>query len=167
MSVVATSRARTPELEELEGDLLHVPADLMDPEAPAEVVARAAESFGGLDVLVNNAGGPPPDTKLPRFGFIDLTDDDWREMFEFNLYSAVRASRAALPLLLERGGANRERVIGAWPLPSPLVDQPSTTGAAKAAMINLTQALAEEFGPSGSPDQRRLPRAREDALVDR
>ncbi len=146
MSIVATSRAPTPELEELEGDLLHVRADLMDPAAPAEVVARAAESFGGLDVLVNNAGGPPPGTKLPRFGFIDLTDDDWREMFEFNLYSAVRASRAALPLLLERGGAivNVSSVHGRQPS-AINVDY----GAAKAAMINLTQALAEEFGPQG------------------
>ena len=63
------------------------------------------ESFDGLDVLVNNAGGPPPGTKLPRFGFLDLTDEDWRAMFEFNLLSAVRACRAAVPLLVERVAA--------------------------------------------------------------
>ena len=144
--VVATSRTRSPELDELSGDLLHVPADLMDPSAPAEVVARAVETFGGLDILVNNAGGPPPGTKMPQFGFLGLTDEGWRSMLEFNLLSAVRACRAALPLLVERGGAivNVSSVHGRQPS-GINVDY----GAAKAALINLTQALAEEFGPQG------------------
>jgi NAD(P)-dependent dehydrogenase (short-subunit alcohol dehydrogenase family) len=145
--VVATSRNRSPELDALGGDLLHVPANLMDPGAPAEVVARAVETFGGLDVLVNNAGGPPPGTKLPRFGFLDLTDHDWREMFEFNLFSAVRACRAAIPLLVERGAGaivNVSSVHGRQPS-AVNVDY----GAAKAGMTNLTKALSEEFGPQG------------------
>src|ERR687894_2747275 len=76
--VVATSRNRSEELDALGPDLVHVPADLMDPGAPAEVIARAVDTFGGLDILVNNAGGPPPGTSLPRFGFLPLTDADWR-----------------------------------------------------------------------------------------
>jgi NAD(P)-dependent dehydrogenase (short-subunit alcohol dehydrogenase family) len=145
--VVATSRNRSAELDALEGDVLHIPADLMEPGAPAGVIARAVETFDGLDVLVNNAGGPPPGTSLPRFGFLDLTDDDWREMFEFNLFSAVRACRAAIPALLERGGGtivNVSSVHGRQPS-AVNVDY----GAAKAAMINLTKALSEEFGPQG------------------
>ncbi len=145
--VVAASRSRTPELDALGGDLLHVPADLMDSEAPAEVMARAVEEFGGLDVLVNNAGGPPPGVTMPHFGFLGLGDDDWRAMFEFNLFSAVRACRAALPLLVERGGGAIVNVSsGHGRQPSGInVDY----GAAKAAMINLTKALSEEFGPQG------------------
>jgi NAD(P)-dependent dehydrogenase (short-subunit alcohol dehydrogenase family) len=145
--VVAISRNRSPELDSLDGDLLHVPANLMDAGAPAEVVARAVETFGGLDVLVNNAGGPPPGTKLPRFGFLDLGDEDWREMFEFNLFSAVRACRAAIPLLIDRGGGaivNVSSVHGRQPS-AVNVDY----GAAKAAMTNVTKALSEEFGPQG------------------
>jgi NAD(P)-dependent dehydrogenase (short-subunit alcohol dehydrogenase family) len=144
--VVATSRSSSAELEALDG-LVHVPADLMDPGAPAEVVARTVETFGGLDVLVNNAGGPPPGTSLPRFGFLGLTDDDWRDMLEFNLLSAVRACRAAIPAMLERGGGaivNISSVHGRQPS-AVNVDY----GAAKAAMINLTKALSEEFGPQG------------------
>ena len=145
--VVATSRNRSAELEALEGDVLHVPADLMEPGAPARVIARAVETFDGLDVLVNNAGGPPPGTSLPRFGFLDLTDDHWREMFEFNLFSAVRACRAGIPALLDRGGGtivNVSSVHGRQPS-GVNVDY----GAAKAALINLTKALSEEFGPHG------------------
>jgi NAD(P)-dependent dehydrogenase (short-subunit alcohol dehydrogenase family) len=145
--VVAASRESSAPLDALGGDLMHVPVDLMDPQAPAHVIARAVEAFGGLDILVNNAGGAPPGTKLPRFGFGDLSDDDWREMFEFNLFSAVRACRAAIPLLLERGGGaivNVSSVHGRQPS-AINVDY----GAAKAAMINLTKALAEEYGPQG------------------
>lgn len=147
--VVATSRASTPEFDALAeaGGLLHVPADLMDPAAPAEVVARAVETFGGLDILVNNAGGAPPGTKLPRFGFLGLDDAAWRAMVEFNLVVAVRACRAAIPLLVERGGGSIVNVT------SGHARQPSAVnvhyGAAKAALANLTKALSDEFGAQG------------------
>lgn len=93
-SVVAVSRTLTPELDAISGDVVHVPADLMDPDSPERVVSRAVEVFGGLDILVNVAGGSPPGVKLPRFSFLTPTDDDWRAMFEFNLFSAVRFVRA-------------------------------------------------------------------------
>ncbi|GAA2985849.1 SDR family NAD(P)-dependent oxidoreductase [Streptosporangium longisporum] len=146
--VVAASRKSTPELDELGGaDLLHVPADLMDPEAPGRVVARAVEEFGGLDILVNNAGGPPPGVSLPRFSFLTPTDDDWREMFEFNLFSVVRAVRAAVPVMLGRGGGSIVNIsTGSARLPAPMnVDY----SAAKAGLNNLTKALSEEFAPQG------------------
>jgi NAD(P)-dependent dehydrogenase (short-subunit alcohol dehydrogenase family) len=145
--VVATSRRTTPELDALEGELLHVPADLMDPGAPAEVIARTVEAYGGLDILVNNAGGPPPGDRLPHAGFLSRGDGDWRAMLEFNLLSAVRTSRAALPLMLERGGGSIVNVSsgnGRQPAPFNL-----DYSAAKAALINLTKALSEEFAPKG------------------
>jgi NAD(P)-dependent dehydrogenase (short-subunit alcohol dehydrogenase family) len=146
--VVATSRRTSPELDALAGpSLVHVPADLMDPRAPAMVVARAAELFGGLDILVNNAGGAPPGVTLPRTSFFDATDADWQAVFELNLFSAVRACRAAIPLMLERGGGaivNVSSVVARQPSPVN-VDY----GAAKAGMSNLTKVLSEEFGPRG------------------
>jgi NAD(P)-dependent dehydrogenase (short-subunit alcohol dehydrogenase family) len=145
--VVATSRNRSPELDELDGDLVHVPADFMDPDEPGRVVARAVETFGGIDVLVNNAGGPPPGVRMPQFGFLALSDEGWRGMFEFNLFSAVRACRAAIPFMVERGGGAIVNISsGHGRQPSGVnVDY----GAAKAAMINLTKALSEEFGGRG------------------
>jgi NAD(P)-dependent dehydrogenase (short-subunit alcohol dehydrogenase family) len=145
--VVATSRSRTPELDALGGELVHVAADLMDPGAPAAVIDRAVEAFGGLDVLVNNAGGPPPGVRLPRFGFLELTDEGWRDMLEFNLLSAVRACRAAIPRMIDRGGGAIVNISsGHGRQPSAVnVDY----GAAKAAMMNLTKALSEEFAPRG------------------
>jgi NAD(P)-dependent dehydrogenase (short-subunit alcohol dehydrogenase family) len=145
--VVAASRSRTRDLDALDGDLIHVAADLMDPDAPAEVIARAVEAYGGLDILVNNAGGPPPGTRLPRFGFLGLTDDDWREMFEFNLGSAVRACRAAIPLLVERGGGAIVNVSSGMARQASAVNV--DYAAAKAALISVTKALSEEFAPQG------------------
>ena len=151
--VVATSRTRTPEL----GDILHVPADLMDPDAPAEVIARAVETYGGVDILVNNAGGPPPGDRLPHEGFLTRDDAHWRAILEFNLLSAVRACRAALPLLLERGGTivNVGSAVARQPAPMN-VDY----AASKAALLNLTKALSEEFGPQGVRVNRSRPARR-------
>ncbi|QUH03151.1 SDR family oxidoreductase [Saccharopolyspora erythraea] len=146
--VVATSRKPSQEIDELAGpDLVHFPADLMDPEAPAAIIAHAVEVFGGLDILVNNAGGSPPGVTLPRGSFMDATDEQWRMMFELNLFSAVRAIRAAIPAMLARGGGSIVNVSsGNARQPSPInVDY----GAAKAGLNNLTKVLAGEYGPQG------------------
>ena len=146
--VVAASRKPSAELDALAGpDLVHVPADLTEADAPALVIERAVAEFGGLDILVNNAGGPPPGVTLPRGGFLDASDDDWQAVFDFNLFSAVRAVRAALPHLLARGGGAIVNISTANARqPSPInVDY----GAAKAGLSNLTQALSEEFAPQG------------------
>ncbi|MFI0412221.1 SDR family NAD(P)-dependent oxidoreductase [Actinomadura sp. 3N508] len=146
--VVAVSRKSGAGLDALAGpDLLHVPADLMDPDAPARVVERAVEAFGGLDVLVNNAGGPPPGASLPRFGFMTLTDDDWRDMIEFNVHAVVRMVRAALPHLLKSDAASVVNVSsGNARRPGPMNYD---YNAAKAALTNLAKGLSEEYGPQG------------------
>ena len=145
--VVAVSRRTSPELAAaLDDGLVHVSADLSTPEGPARAVAAAVERFGRLDVLVNNAGGPPPGVTMPRFSFDQLDDDDWTAMLDFNVLSTVRAIRAALPHLLERGGSIVNVSSTHAHVPSGVnVDY----GVAKAGINNLTQALSEEFGPRG------------------
>ncbi len=146
--VVAVSRTSTPELDALAGEnLVHLAADLMDAEAPAQAIAHAVDVFGGLDILVDNAGGPPPGAKLPRFGFLTPSDADWLAMFEFNLFSAIRAMRAAIPVMLGRGGGVIVNVsTGMARQPAPMnVDY----AAAKAGLNTLTKALSEEFAPQG------------------
>ncbi|TMR95256.1 SDR family NAD(P)-dependent oxidoreductase [Nonomuraea basaltis] len=142
--VVVVSRTRTGELP---GKVVQVAADLMDAQAPARVVARAVEEFGGVDILVNNAGGPPPGVTLPRIGFMTPGDADWQAMFEFNLFSAVRMIRAAVPVMLERGGGSIVNVS------STMARQPGAMnvdyGAAKAAMRHVSKSLSEEYGPQG------------------
>jgi NAD(P)-dependent dehydrogenase (short-subunit alcohol dehydrogenase family) len=145
--VAVASRNRTPELDELRGEVRHIPVDLSNVEGPREAVERAIEDFDGLDILVNNAGGPPPGASLPRFGFMGLSDDDWQAMLDFNLLSAVRACRAALPHFVQRDGGAIVNVSSTMALQPSAVNVDYT--AAKAALISLTKALAEEFGPQG------------------
>ena len=145
--VVAASRSESAGLAELAGpNLLHVPGDLMDPAFPADLVERTVGAFGGLDVLVNTAGGPPPGVVLPRGPFLGGTDTDWQAVFEFNLFAVMRLTRAALPQLVERGGA----IVN---VSSSLARQPGTDNyeyaAAKAALTHLSKGLSEEFGPRG------------------
>ena len=142
--VVGVSRTRTPELP---GKVVHVAADLMNPQAPAHVMARVVEEFGGVDVLVNNAGGPPPGVTLPRVGFLTPDDGDWQAMFEFNLFAVVRMIRAALPVMLERGGGSIVNISsGSARQPSAMnVDY----GAAKSALNHVSKAVSEEFGAQG------------------
>jgi NAD(P)-dependent dehydrogenase (short-subunit alcohol dehydrogenase family) len=119
----------------------------MQPDAPAEVVARALETFGRLDVVVNNAGGPVPGSPLPHAGFLGRDDADWHGLFELNLHAVVRLCRAALPVLVEGGGGAIVNVSSANARqPSPFNVEYS---AAKAALTNLGQALSEEFAPQG------------------
>ncbi len=144
--VIAASRTLTQELEALTGErLIHVAADFSEAEAPAEVVARAVEAFGGLDVLVNNVGGPAENG--PHGSFLDVDDATWKRTLDFNLLSVVRATRAALPLLREGdGGAivNISSVNARQPF-TAVIDY----SAAKAALTNLGKALSEEFAPQG------------------
>ena len=80
------------------GDL-HVSGDLSERGTPELLIETTLQRFGRLDRLVNNVGG----TEIRKLG--ELTDDDWQASFELNLMSAVRATRAALPALVEAKGA--------------------------------------------------------------
>src|SRR6267378_3981169 len=73
--------------------------DLRADDAPARLVELAQREFGGLDILINNAGA----TK--RGDFFALTDADWQDGFALKFFAHVRLARAAWPLLKERRGS--------------------------------------------------------------
>ena len=141
--VVVGSRTTTHELQRLsEHGVVVETVDLASAEGPGRVVERAVSRFGGIDLLVNNVGGV-----TPRLGgFLSITDQDWLEGWNLNLMTAVRASRAALPSLVERRGS----IVNISSINARLPQAPVTDyAAAKAAMTNLGKPLAEEFGPQG------------------
>lgn len=139
--VVACARSVSAELAGIAS--LAVAADLGAPDGPGRLIDAALAELGGIDLLVNNVAGT---TGPHPGGFLSVTDDDWRHALDLTLLSAVRASRAALPSLLERGGQiiNIGSINARRPAPH-LVD----IAAAKAALASLGKALAEEFGPRG------------------
>jgi 3-oxoacyl-[acyl-carrier protein] reductase len=79
------------------GEALAVPADVTDPGTPARLVAAAVERFGGLHVLVGNAGGPPPARAL------EVTDDALLAAIDANLLTSIRLVRAAVPHMRDAG----------------------------------------------------------------
>jgi 3-oxoacyl-[acyl-carrier protein] reductase len=80
------------------GEVHGIPCDVRAPEACAQLVAATVERFGGLDLLVNNAG-------LGRFAPIqDLSVEDWDLQLRTNLDGVFYVSKAAVPHLIERGG---------------------------------------------------------------
>jgi NAD(P)-dependent dehydrogenase (short-subunit alcohol dehydrogenase family) len=140
--VVAGSRT-TENLEGVDG-VTAVALDLMEPDAPAQLVARAIEEHGRVDVLLNNLGA----AQMHLDGFLATTDEDFQWAFEINFMTALRASRAALADMVEHGSGAVVNVasVNSFYHPDSVV---AAYGAAKAAMVNLTKALSQEFGPKG------------------
>jgi NAD(P)-dependent dehydrogenase (short-subunit alcohol dehydrogenase family) len=145
MSVVAGARSGSDELDELAASSpVHaVAVDLATPDGPDRLIAEAVSVYGGVDVLVNNVGAVRP--RLD--GFLAMTDADWEWALGVNLMPAVRATRAALPHLLERAPSTIVTVasVNAF-LPDPGVIDYS---AAKGALVNFCKSLSKEFGPRG------------------
>lgn len=79
------------------GQAVGVVADVTDPAVPQQLVDEAVERFGRLDIVVGNAGGPPPGRAL------DVDDDSLRAALEANLATSIRLVRAAVPRFRERG----------------------------------------------------------------
>ncbi|MEC3981920.1 SDR family NAD(P)-dependent oxidoreductase [Amycolatopsis sp. H20-H5] len=70
--------------------------DLSTPDGPARLIEYAEAELGGIDLLVNNAGGGG----ARPAGFLSVTDEDWRRTLDLTLFTTIRATWAALPGLL-------------------------------------------------------------------
>jgi 2-keto-3-deoxy-L-fuconate dehydrogenase len=116
--------------------LFGVIADVTDDDAVRAGVARAADHLGGLDVLVNNAG-------IGAQGTVeDNTDDEWRRVFEVNVFGMVRVARAALPHLRRSPHAaivNTCSIAATAGLPGRAL-----YSATKGAVLSLTLAMAAD-----------------------
>lgn len=118
-----------------------IQADLALRGEPERVVHETIERHGRLDVLVNNVGG----SEIRKLE--ELTDDDWQASFEINLMSAIRATRAALPGMRERGSGVIVNVSStAAKRPSTRMPDYSVT---KAAMLSFSRLVADLYAKEG------------------
>ena len=127
------------EITKAGGQAHAVQADLSNPEASALLVQRAAEVFGGLDVIVNNAG------IFPNSSLLDMSIDDWRAMYSANVETAMLCTQAAGKYMKENGGGAIVN-IGSTSALNPGIDH-SHYNSAKAAVVMLTRSAAQELGP--------------------
>lgn len=129
------------EVERLSGRALPVPCDVTSPSDVGELITRIEETFGGLDVLVNNAG-------IGLYGPLEAcTGEQLEQVFQVNFFGLVRVTQAALPLLRRQKRAqiiNVSSVAGYRGL--PLL---AGYCASKAAVNALTESLRAELAPEG------------------
>ncbi len=147
-SVVITGRdadrlaATSAELERVAGRRpRHLPCDITKPEDIARLVAFASEESGSVDVLVNNAGGPPAGT------FDDFDDKSWIAAFELTLLSYVRAIREVLPLMKKKGWG---RIVNSTSSSvREVLENLILSNTFRLGVIGLTKTLATELAPRG------------------
>jgi len=116
-------------------------ADVTDPGAAERIVAECEDRFGGIDVLVNNAGT----SEIKPLD--ELEDPDWQAQWEVNVMASMRLMKAACPRMAERGGG---RVVN---VSSSSGKRPSSTNAAysvaKAAQLSLSRVFADAWADRG------------------
>lgn len=118
---------------------LAVPCDVNAGEQLDALVAKTLERFGRIDVVVNNAGGTPPTPML------QLSDETFEAAFHFNVTSAMRLSRLAIPSMLERDGGSIVNISSAL---GHMVESGFVAyGTAKAALSHMKRLMAAEFAP--------------------
>jgi 3-oxoacyl-[acyl-carrier protein] reductase len=118
------------------GRLLAIQADVSTDKGVADVIMRTVETFGGIDILVNNVG-------LGRGATIlDTTDADWIEAFDQTLFPAIRASRMAIPQMRKRGGGSIVMIASIYGRES---GGRMTYNVVKAAEISLAKSMAQQL----------------------
>ena len=116
-------------------------ADLADPGAPEELLSQAAREVGPVTALINNVGA------ATQADFLEVTDREWEELWQLNVMSFVRAIRAVVPPMRERG----EGVI--VNVSSTAAKRPSTSmphySVTKAAVLSLSRLVADLYAKDG------------------
>jgi 3-oxoacyl-[acyl-carrier protein] reductase len=115
--------------------------DVTDSAAVSQFVAAVATKFGGVDICVTNAGGPPAK------GFLAVTLDEWQRALELNFLSTVYFAREVIPHM-QRKHWGRIITITSITTKQPVTDL-VLSNAVRAAVVGLVKSLANEFGKDG------------------
>ncbi|HLG65786.1 MAG TPA: SDR family oxidoreductase [Ktedonosporobacter sp.] len=119
--------------------VLAVPTDVTKPDDLAAIVEAATREFGQIDVLVNNAGGPPPGT------FEMFNDAQWEAAFELSLLSVVRLIRLVLPHMRKQGSGRIINIVSTS-VKQP-IDNLLLSNAIRPGVIGLAKSLSIELAP--------------------
>ena len=119
------------------GDITGVRADVSVPEDIEDLFDALVKTYGGLDILLNNAG------RHMSGHFMEMTDEQWQQDLNLKLFGAIRCSRLAVPLMRARGGGriiNITTPLGKTPTPRSV-----PTSVSRAAGIALTKAMSHDL----------------------
>ncbi|MGO1650535.1 MAG: SDR family oxidoreductase [Sphingobacterium sp.] len=121
-----------------------IPADLIQVESAGIIAKEIIDTYGKIDIIVNNAGA----NLTPTGGYSVLSDKDWDNELQLNLMAAVRINKAFLPSMIEQGDGVIIN-ISMNPAKQPIWDTTMAYSAAKAALNVYGKALATEVGGKG------------------
>ena len=121
------------------GRVVHVVADVAQAEGAPLVIDRAVQAFGGIDILVNNVG------MAGGGGLLETSDEHWQDAFDHTVLPAVRASKAAVPHMQQRGGGVIVIIASIF---GREAGGRMTYNAMKAADISLAKSLAQHLASS-------------------
>jgi len=123
-------------------EAIFVKTDISREEDCARLIETAVKTFGGLDVLYNNAGIFPPDDH----SVINTPAEVWERVFKVNLMGVVFCSKFGIPELVKRGGGSVINIASFTALLGCTVPQ-DAYASSKGAVIALTKSMAVQFGP--------------------
>ncbi len=127
--------------EETGGQVNAIPGDITDPGFPTSLVEKTVKEQGGLDILIANAGGPPPGR------FESISDETWQTSVELSFLCHVRLIRAALPELSKSKSAS-VLTVTSYAVKQPIQNL-VLSNSIRLAVVGLTKSLAIELGPTG------------------
>jgi 3-oxoacyl-[acyl-carrier protein] reductase len=122
-------------------EVLALAGDVTDPQAPASMIADTQAEFGGLDILVTNAGGPPAGS------FEAIDEAGWKKGLDLSFMSHVRFIQAALPLL-RKSSAGAVLAIVTYVVKQPMPNL-VLSNSIRAATVGLVKSLALDLGKEG------------------
>ena len=127
--------------KETGAQVIGLAGDVSEIGVPEKLIHQIVEAFGGLDILVTNAGGPPPGT------FESFDEATWQKAIDLSLMSHVRLIRAALPHLRKSSAAS-VLTVTSMSVKQPLANL-VLSNSVRAATVGLTKSLALELGKDG------------------
>jgi len=120
-------------------EVIAIPVDVSDGGQIQDFIQKAADSFGRVDILLNNSGGPPFNK------FENFDDGDWQKAFELTLLSFARTSRLVLPHMQKTGSGRIINIISGS-VKSVLANSVLSTSM-RMGVVGMAKLMADEFGP--------------------
>jgi 3-oxoacyl-[acyl-carrier protein] reductase len=128
------------EIKQLTGNVvIAIPVDVSKADEIDAFIKKAAAAFGQIDILLNNAGGPPFDK------FENFDDEQWQKAFELNLLSFARLSRLVLPHMQKTGSGRIINIISGSV--KAVLGNSVLSTSMRMGVVGMAKLMADEFGP--------------------
>jgi len=128
------------EIQKLTGnEVFALPVDVSDGEQVKSFIKKAADTFGRIDILLNNSGGPP----FNKFESFD--DEAWQKAFELTLLSFARTSRLVLPYMQKTGSGRIINIISGSA--KSVLGNSVLSTSMRMGVVGMAKLMADEFGP--------------------